>query len=50
MGSSLPDNMKDVLDEVMEFEPCEILPDMDNHVFDDDPEDDEADNDYQDLL
>jgi hypothetical protein len=34
----------------MEYEPCDTLPDMDNHVFDDEPEDDEADDDNQDLL
>ncbi len=34
----------------MEYEPCETLPDMDNHVFDDEPEDDEADDDDQFLL
>jgi hypothetical protein len=50
VGNSLPNNVKDVLDEVMEYEPCETLPDMDNHVFDDEPEDDEADNDNQYLL
>jgi hypothetical protein len=42
--------MKDVLDEVMEYDRFEILPDKDNHVFKDEPEDDEADNDNQDLL
>ncbi len=50
MGNSLHNNIKDVLDEVMEYEPCETLPDMDNHVFDDEPEDGEAENDDQDLL
>jgi hypothetical protein len=40
----------DSINEVMENEPCETLTDMDNHVFDDEPEDDEADNDDQDLL
>jgi hypothetical protein len=50
VGSSLPDNVKNVLNKVMEYEPCETLPDMDNHVFDDEPEDDEADNYDQDLL
>jgi hypothetical protein len=49
VGNSLQDNVKDVLDGVMEYEPCETLPDMDNHLFDDEPEDDEADNDVQDL-
>jgi hypothetical protein len=42
--------VKDLLDEVMEYEPCETLPDTDNHVFDDEPEDDEADDDNQDLF
>ncbi len=32
VGSSLPNNMKDVLEEVMEHEPCEILPDIYNHI------------------
>ncbi len=50
VGNCLPDNVKDVLNEVTEYEPCKTLPHMDNHVFDDEPEDDEADNDDQDLL
>ncbi len=49
-GSSLPNNIKDVLDEVIEYEPSEIVPNMNDHVFDDDADDDEADDDDGDLL
>jgi hypothetical protein len=34
-GNSVPDNMKDVLDEVMDYEPSENVPDMNDHIFDD---------------
>jgi hypothetical protein len=49
-GRSLPNNIKDVLDEVMEYEPSEIGPNMNDHLFDDDADDDEADDDDGDLL
>ena len=44
-GGTLPDNVKDVLDEVMEYEPSENVPDINDHVFDDNNEDEDDDND-----
>ena len=44
-GGTLPDNVKDVLDEVMEYEPSENVPDINDLVFDDNNEDEDYDND-----
>ena len=41
----LPENVKDVLDEVMEYEPSENVPDINEHVFDVNNEDEDDDND-----
>ena len=43
-GGALPDNVKDVLDEVMEYEPSENVPDINDHVFDGNNEDEDDDN------
>ncbi len=43
-GGTLPDNVK-VLDEVMEYEPSENVPDINDHVFDDNNKDEDDDND-----
>ena len=41
MGSSvLLDNMTDVLDKVMDYEPALNVPDMNGHVFDNDSDND----------
>ena len=44
-GDALPDNVKDVLDEIMEYEPSENVPDMNDHVFDDNNKDENDDKD-----
>ena len=44
-GGTLPDNVKDVLDEVMEYKPSENVPDINDHVFNDNNEDKVDDND-----
>jgi len=44
-GGTLPDNVKDVLDEVMEYEPSENVPDINDHAFDGNNEDEDDDND-----
>jgi hypothetical protein len=48
--NSLPDNMKDVLDKVMDYEPSRNVPSMNDHIFDDELEEDAADNDDQDIV
>jgi hypothetical protein len=42
-----PDNMKDVLDKVMEYKPSRIVPDMDNHSFNVDEEEEEEGDDNE---
>lgn len=42
-ADTLPENVRDVLDEVMEYEPTGVVPDINDHVFDGD--NDEADDD-----
>jgi hypothetical protein len=49
MTNSNPDNMKDVLDEVMEYKPSGIIPDMDNHTFNVDEEEEEDGDDNEDV-
>ncbi len=50
VGNSIPDNMKDVLDKVMDYEPSRNTPNMNDHIFDDEQEEDDADNDEQDMM
>jgi hypothetical protein len=50
-GNNVPNNMKDVLDEVMDYEPSGIVPDINNHTFDDnEPERDKVLDDEQDVV
>ena len=44
-GGTLPENVKDVLDEVMEYKPSENVPDKNDHVFYGSNEDKDDDND-----
>jgi hypothetical protein len=45
VADGLPDNVRDVLDEVMEYEPSRNVPDINDHVFDEDNDDEADDND-----
>ncbi len=48
-GNSLWDKIIDVLDKVMDYKSSDIVPNMDDHVFDDDYEDGKADNGEHDI-
>lgn len=50
VGNSIPDNMTDVLDEVMDYEPTSNVPDMNDHVFDDESDDGDAADDERDIV
>jgi len=49
-GGTLPDNVKDVLDEVMEYEPSENVPDINDLVFDEDNNKDEDDDNDDEVI
>jgi hypothetical protein len=49
VGPGSKDDIVDVLDEVMDHEANDILPNMDDHVFDDEYEDDDADENESDT-
>jgi hypothetical protein len=51
-ADSLPENVRDVIDEVMEYEPTEVVPDINDHVFDggDEKSDDDDDESITGLL
>jgi hypothetical protein len=48
-GNSLPDKITDILDKIMEYEPSDVVPNMDDHVFDDKYNDNEAEDDEHDM-
>jgi hypothetical protein len=48
-GNSLPGKITDILDKVMEYESSDVVPNMDDHVFDNKYNDDKADDDEWDI-
>jgi hypothetical protein len=48
-GPGNQDNIVDVLDKEMDYKSNDALPNMDNHVFDDEYEDNDADEDEADM-
>ncbi len=50
MGNNIPDNMNNVLNEVMDYKPTGNVLDTNNHVFDEDPDKDDADVDERDVV
>jgi hypothetical protein len=44
MGSNLQDTIADVINEVMAYKPSDVLPNMDDHVFNNEDDDGCADN------
>ena len=49
-GGTLPDNVKDVLDEVMEYEPSENVPDINDLVFNEDNNEDKDDDNDDEVI
>jgi hypothetical protein len=49
LADGLSDNARDVLDEVMEYEPSGIVPYINDHIFDGN-NDDEADDDHDEII
>jgi hypothetical protein len=51
VGNNVPNNIKDVLDKVMDYAPSGIVPDMNNHTFDyNEPEVDDSVDNEQDIV